>query len=783
MIIPRITNPYEPGLPALGDDLENYLVTGGGSITLKLEPDDKIKIINLEGQQQAELVCFSSKKLCDLSPLSLKHEHQGDLTKKILVSEDESAKIARTKLKKLGYDVESINKSILVFSNNCLANSIEEFTSNDSVVCIISAPGESEITHGNYPSSELRVIVQRSKKRQEGEFLLPDPLMDPVEEIFVKRYTAMSYEVQEGDYIQIIDVYGRQCSDFMAFDAKKLQKGHELAIDTTNSRYLMGSAYPLPGLHSKYYDENQFPMIEVYRDTVGRHDTFGTACTSKFYDDLGYFGHPNCSDNFNYVLDKFTLRKRLGWNAINLFYNTAIDANNALIFDEPWSRPGDYVLFKALKNLVCVSSACPDDVDAANGWNPTDIFVRVYRPNKPFSKGVAYRMKADSEPKLTKETGFHPRVSNLTENIIEYKGFWLASNYNNHGALQEYEACRERAIIMDLSALRKFEVSGPDAEELLQRTCTRDIRKLSVGQVVYTAMCYDHGGMLDDGTVFKMTNDNFRWICGDEYCGEWLRSKAKEFNLKVWVKSSTDNLHNVSVQGPKSREILNKIIWTPPHQTPLNDLEWFRFTIARLKTLDGIPLMVSRTGYTGELGYEIFCHPSKATEVWDAVMEAGREFDITPMGLDALDLVRVEAGLIFANYEFDDQTDPFEAGIGFTVPLKSKEDDFIGKESLIERKANPQRKLVGLEIEGNEICGHGDCVHPSNDGREQVGVITSGMKSPVLNKNIALCRMNIKYCELDTEVEIGKLDGHQKRIKAKVVNFPFYDPTKSRVKS
>jgi aminomethyltransferase len=392
-------------------------------------------------------------------------------------------------------------------------------------------------------------------------------------------------------------------------------------------------------------------------------------------------------------------------------------------------------------------------------------------------------MKPDAEPKLTKETGFHPRVANLTENIVEYKGFWLASNYNNQGALKEYEACRERAIIMDLSALRKFEISGPDAEELLQRTCTRNIRKLSVGQVVYTAMCYDHGGMLDDGTVFKMTHDNFRWICGDEYCGEWLRDKAKEMGLKVWVKSSTDNLHNVSVQGPKSRDILKKIVWTPPHQTPLNDLEWFRFTIARLHTLDGLPIVVSRTGYTGELGYEIFCHPSKATEVWDAVIEAGKEFDIAPMGLDALDLVRIEAGLIFANYEFDDQTDPFEAGIAFTVPLKSKEDDFIGKKNLIERKANPQRKLVGLEIEGNEVCGHGDCVHPSENGREQIGIITSGMKSPVLNKNIALCKMNINYCDLDTEVEIGKLDGHQKRIKAKVVAFPFYDPTKSKVRA
>ena len=357
MIIPRITKPYEPGLPALGDDLENYLVVAGGSVTLKLEPGDKFKIINLEGLQQAELVAFNSKGECSLSSLSLKSEHKGELTKKILTSNEESAQIAYSKLKRLGHEVNSINQSILVFSKDAQANSIEEFESNDSSICIISAPGETEITHENIPASELRVIVQRSRKREEGEFLLPDPLMDPVEEIFVNRYTAMSYEVKEGDFIQIIDIYGRQCSDFMAFDADKLHKGQELAIDTTNSRYLMGSAFPMPGLHSKYYDENQFPMVEVYRDTVGRHDTFGTACTSKFYDDLGYFGHPNCSDNFNRVLDKFTLRKRLGWNAINLFYNTAIDANNSLIFDEPWSRPGDYVMFKALKNLsLCIFS-------------------------------------------------------------------------------------------------------------------------------------------------------------------------------------------------------------------------------------------------------------------------------------------------------------------------------------------------------------------------------------------------------------------------------------------
>ena len=193
MLIPRITKPYEPGLPALGDNLENYLVNAGSSVTLNLHPGDKFKIINLEGLQQAELVSFNSNGECSLTPLGLKSEHKGELTKKILTSSEESAQIAYLKLKKLGHEVQSINQSVLVFSKNSEAKSIEEFTSSDSSICIISAPGETEITHDNTPASELRVIVQRSKKREEGEFLLPDPLMDPVEEIFVKRYTAMSY--------------------------------------------------------------------------------------------------------------------------------------------------------------------------------------------------------------------------------------------------------------------------------------------------------------------------------------------------------------------------------------------------------------------------------------------------------------------------------------------------------------------------------------------------------------------------------------------------------------
>jgi aminomethyltransferase len=142
-------------------------------------------------------------------------------------------------------------------------------------------------------------------------------------------------------------------------------------------------------------------------------------------------------------------------------------------------------------------------------------------------------------------------------------------------------------------------------------------------------------------------------------------------------------------------------------------------------------------------------------------------------------MIRIEAGLIFAGYEFDDQVDPFEAGIGFTVKLES-EDDFVGKAALVERSAHPQRTLVGLELEGNETAGHGDEVW---DGRRRVGVVTSGTRSPILRKNVALCRMAVQYSEIGAQVEVGKLDGLQKRIPATVVRFPFYDPDKTRPRS
>ena len=292
-------------------------------------------------------------------------------------------------------------------------------------------------------------------------------------------------------------------------------------------------------------------------------------------------------------------------------------------------------------------------------------------------------MTPDADPQLTRETAFHPRTSAMTRNFVEYRGFWLPTCFPTYGTTQEYYACRQRAVVMDLSPLRKFEVLGPDAEILMQSTVTRNVRKLSIGQVVYTALCYDSGGMIDDGTIFRLDQNNFRWICGCDYAGIWLREQAQKQNLRVWVKSSTDQLHNLAVQGPLSRDILKQIVWTPPGRPTLEDLTWFRFTVGRIGDMNGEPILVSRTGYTGEFGYEVWCHPQDAESVWDAVWEAGRKFDMIPLDIDALDILRIESGLIFAGYDFDDQTDSFEAGISFTVALKNEE-DFIGKTALLQ---------------------------------------------------------------------------------------------------
>ncbi|MEW9806247.1 DUF1989 domain-containing protein [Mesorhizobium marinum] len=776
---PRPSAIITPGRLSLPPGTERHTVQGGGALLVDVEAGDVVTLINAEGGQACELVAFDQQGRSDATMLGAPGNSNAAGLKALLLSGEQSLAQFRRKIERRGLDLAGA-QGLRIFDMATPAGTEQSFTVQRTGVLIAAAPGGPMSLEAQDTVTPLTLTIRRAAMKPARRFELPDPLADPVLDRRIRSATAEAYFVKAGDYIQIIDVDGRQCTDFQCFSARKLDKGKDHPLDVTTTRTLMGSSYPMPGLHSKYYDQDMEPLVEVVQDTCGRHDAFALACAAKYYDDIGYPGHANCSTNFNNALAEHGVNARAGWMAVNFFFNTAIDAHGLVVSDEPWSRPGDYVLLRALTDIVCVSSACPDDTTPANGWDLTDIHVRTYSGAEKFTRAIARRMSPDAEPVMTRETAFHSRFAQHTRDFIEYKGYWLANSFAKAGPIEEYWACREKAVVMDLSPLRKFEVTGPDSEALLQYVLTRDVKKLGVGQVVYSAMCYEHGGMIDDGTLLRLGRDNFRWIGGDDFGGAWLRQQADELGLKVMVRSSTDQLHNIAVQGPKSRDILKEIVWTPPVQPAIGELEWFRFAVGRIGDAQGVPIVVSRTGYTGELGYEIFCHPRDAETVFDAVWQAGQPHGLKPMGMAALDMVRIEAGLIFANYEFSDETDPFEAGIGFTVPLKSKQDDFIGRAALIRRKETPARKLVGLEIDGNVNVGHGDCVHV---GRPQIGVVTSSMRSPVLGKNIALARVDVAHAEIGTAVEIGKLDGHQKRLPATIVAFPHYDPKKTKPRS
>ena len=776
---PRPSKIIAPSMFSMPPGTERYVIQGSGAALINVEPGDTFVVMNDEGGQICEILACDSDGVSDTGVLGCSATGDAHGLKVLLSSGNHSLSSVRIGLGARGVDLTKA-KSIELFDQMTPAKAEIKLRVQRGGFVVIAAPGGIMDLELQNTTTPLVVMVKRSVIRQTVKFELPDPLADPLADIRIHSATAKSYFVKAGDYIQVYDVDGRQCTDFQCFSARKLDKGIEHALDVTTTRTLMGHSYPMPGLHAKYYDQDMMPLLEVIQDTCGRHDAFALACAAKNYDDIGYPGHTNCSDNFNIALAEHGVLPRAGWMAINFFFNTAIDEHGAMYGDEPWSRPGDYVLLKALTDLVCVSSACPDDTTAANGWNPTDIHVRTYDGAEPFKRAIAFRATPESEPQMTKETGFHSSFAVHTRNFIEYNGYWLANCFSQAGPLEEYHACREKAVVLDLSPLRKFEITGPDSEALCQYLFTRNMKTLPVGGVVYTAMCYEHGGMIDDGTVFRLGKDNFRWIGGTDYGGEWIRQQADKLGLKVLIRASTDMQHNIAVQGPESRDLLKKIIWTAPHQPTLEELSWFRFAPARIGGEHGVPVVVSRTGYTGELGYEIFCHPKHAKDVFDTVWETGQEHGLKPMGLEALDMVRIEAGLIFAGYDFTDQTDPFEAGIGFTVPLKSKTDDFIGRDALIRRKETPARKLVGLDIDGNVDVAHGDGVYI---GRAQVGEITSSMRSPVLGKNIALARVDVAHYQVGTIVEIGKLDGHIKRLPAKIVPFAHYDPTKSKPRS
>ena len=605
---------------------------------------------------------------------------------------------------------------------------------------------------------------------------IPAPLGQIVAEYRIAPGTAISYTVTAGQYIQIIDVSGAQCSDFLAFDAKDY--GQE--INSTVTRTLNGITNPQAGLHSKYFSQSMQTLVEVMQDTCSRHDSFLLACTPRYYEDAGYPGHPSCSDNFNQVLARYGIAGRPGWPAINFFYNTQVDCHGTILSEESWSRPGDYVLLKAHQDLLCASSACPDDIDPVNGWQPTAIHVRIYGANEAtnprFSRAIGRRIAADFPLRFTQDSAFISCIRQLTDDLVEYNGFWVPNSFAHQGDQAEYWALRQRAALMDLSALRKFEVTGPDAFTLLQYAFSRNLEKITSGRSAYGCLLNPHGGIVDDGIVFCFGPTHYRYVGNCDTDGDWLQRIAQRQGWQVTIEAVSDRIHNLALQGPNARNILRPLVTFAEPTTTLETLGYFRFAAATINT---IPILLSRTGYTGELGYELFVHPDDGAALWHQLMDAGKTTRLLPLGMQALDRARIEAGLLAAGYEFDDLTSPYQAGIGWTVAMKKP--DFMGKTALEKIRQHPARVAVGLVLETNDVASHGQNIYAHGE-RWRIGQITSATFSPILNKSIAMAQIVPEYAEPDTLVEVGLLDGLKRRVVATVGPLAAFDPTKSRVR-
>ncbi|WP_415919515.1 DUF1989 domain-containing protein [Tateyamaria sp. SN6-1] len=620
--------------------------------------------------------------------------------------------------------------------------------------------------------------VDISVKRADAAPVLPEPLGDVRDEFTVGRATARAYELRKGETLQIIDVMGQQCSDFQAFRARTLDAGAEHMIDGTATRSMVRRSFPGPGLFDKFYDGELAPVLQVLQDTCGRHDTFGLACTARGYEERGFPGHVNCSDNISQAMAPFGVKPRSGWPAINFFWNTWVDHHHSLQTAESWSRAGDYVAMTALDDLVCVSTACPDDIDPINGWNPTDVHVRIYKPETKIMRAVAYRRKEDAPMQISQTSAFHARLSPLTDQFAPARDLWAPISFPSYGTLGEYWACREAATLQDMSGLRKFDIIGPDAEALLQLAMTRDIGKLGVWRGTYALLCDVSGEVIDDGTLFRLSDHLFRWCCGSEESGRWLTQLAAEHDLQVRIHDLQGALPNLALQGPKSRDILRKVLFTQPHVPNLDQLKWFGATIGRLNDRDGVPFLLTRTGYTGELGYELFCAPDGALPLWDALMDAGAEFGLKPMGSAALEMIRIEAGLAANGAEFAPGHDAFEAGLGFAVDLKK--DAFVGLEALRRNAQAQRRTLVGLHFRSDDAPLAGS---PVFKGERQIGQVTSATKSPTLGHGIAMARLSVEHATPGDEVEVGLLDGRMKRLSASVASVPFVDPKRERARA
>jgi aminomethyltransferase len=389
-----------------------------------------------------------------------------------------------------------------------------------------------------------------------------------------------------------------------------------------------------------------------------------------------------------------------------------------------------------------------------------------------------------------KRTPFHERIAPrcLPQNWRRWAGYITVGSYDL-GIDREYWAIRDAAALIDVSPLMKYLIDGPDAARLLDRMIPRDMRKLAIGQVYYTGWCDDDGKLLDDGTITRLGEQSFR-LTAAEPSLRWLAMNA--VGMQVTITEVTDQVAALSLQGPKSRTILNRCC-----EDSLDGLRFFRMAENRLR---GRPVSISRTGYTGDLGYEIWMDAADALAIWDAIMATGDDYGVVPCGILAMDMARVEAGLFMLDVDYTaanhawigaQKSSPYEMGLGWTVNL-DKPGYFVGRRALErEHREGSAWKLVGLEVdwEGLERVYAEASLPPqipgmavrgslpvTRDGK-QVGYASTSTWSPVLKKYIALVHLERPHFEPGTRLDIEITVEHKRRhAPGKVVALPFYEP-------
>jgi glycine cleavage system T protein (aminomethyltransferase) len=386
-------------------------------------------------------------------------------------------------------------------------------------------------------------------------------------------------------------------------------------------------------------------------------------------------------------------------------------------------------------------------------------------------------------------TALHERTFALCHslNYREWSGYYTVSTYEVHHE-HEYNAIRNAAALIDISPLYKYMVTGKDATKLVNRVITRDINKVKVGQVIYCCWCDQQGMMIDDGTITRLEENKYRWTAADPSL-RWFSQNG--LNMDVQIEDISESVAALALQGPTSGKLLKSVA-----EADIANLKYFRVTSGKIA---GVPVDISRTGYTGDLGYEIWMAWSDAVKVWDALMDAGRRFDIHPAGMLALDVARIEAGLLLIEVDYNSSKkaltpsqaySPYELGFGKMVHLDKE--SFVGKSALAQQqKRGVARQLVGLEMDWVEIeeryekfglspaaPAQASRVHvPVYLGGKQVGKATSTTWSPLLKKMIALASVDTAHSQPGTKLQMEiTIEAVRQKVTAKVVKLPFFSP-------